>query len=207
MLEHLPGMQMVGASDDGSDLLTAVADSDPDVVIMHAQTAQSAHWSAVAGMGVPAILIVEELDVEEDRAVGDDWLPDAVDAGVRGILAGSPTAAELGAAVQSAAAGLLVLAPHLFHSWQRGSYPQSTAAKLPAAEDDDTGESVEPLTVREKEVLEMMMEGLSNKEIAAHLNISAHTIKFHISSILGKLGASSRTEATTIGLRRGLITI
>ncbi len=53
----------------------------------------------------------------------------------------------------------------------------------------------------------MMMEGLSNKEIALQLNVSVHTVKFHISSILGKLGAASRTEATTIGLRRGLLTI
>ena len=65
----------------------------------------------------------------------------------------------------------------------------------------------EKLTQRELEVLEMMSEGLSNKEIAALLNISVHTAKFHISSILGKLGASSRTEATAIGLRHGLITI
>jgi DNA-binding NarL/FixJ family response regulator len=66
---------------------------------------------------------------------------------------------------------------------------------------------LEHFTQREREVLEMMSEGLSNKEIAAQLNISANTVKFHISSILGKLGASSRTEASTIGLRRGLITI
>jgi DNA-binding NarL/FixJ family response regulator len=70
-----------------------------------------------------------------------------------------------------------------------------------------TDDFPEHLTLRERQVLEMMSEGLSNKEIAAQLNISAHTVKFHISSILGKLGASSRTEATTIGLRRGLITI
>ena len=72
-------------------------------------------------------------------------------------------------------------------------------------------ESLEPipeeLTPREHEVLEMMVEGLSNKEIAVQLNVSVHTVKFHISSILGKLGAASRTEATTIGLRLGLITI
>ena len=52
----------------------------------------------------------------------------------------------------------------------------------------------------------MMMEGLSNKEIALHLKISAHTVRFHIGSILGKRGASSRTETAAIGLRRGLIT-
>jgi DNA-binding NarL/FixJ family response regulator len=51
----------------------------------------------------------------------------------------------------------------------------------------------------------MMAEGLGNKEIAARLTISDHTVKFHISSILAKLGASTRTEAVTIGIRRGLI--
>ena len=53
----------------------------------------------------------------------------------------------------------------------------------------------------------MMAEGLGNKEIAARLAISEHTVKFHISSILAKLGAGTRTEAVTIGIRRGLIPI
>ncbi len=65
--------------------------------------------------------------------------------------------------------------------------------------------SVEPLTPRETEVLTLLADGLGNKEIAHRLSISEHTIKFHIRSILGKLGASSRTEAVSLGLRSGLI--
>jgi NarL family two-component system response regulator YdfI len=65
----------------------------------------------------------------------------------------------------------------------------------------------EEITSRETEVLRMLAEGLANKEIAAHLGISEHTVKFHISSILDKLGASTRTEAVTLGIRRGLIPI
>ena len=65
----------------------------------------------------------------------------------------------------------------------------------------------EEITSRETEVLRMLAEGLVNKEIAARLGISEHTVKFHISSILDKLGASTRTEAVTMGIRRGLIPI
>jgi len=73
------------------------------------------------------------------------------------------------------------------------------------AEVDD--ELSEEITSRETEVLRMLAEGLVNKDIAARLGISEHTVKFHISSILDKLGASTRTEAVTLGIRRGLIPI
>jgi two-component system, NarL family, response regulator YdfI len=63
----------------------------------------------------------------------------------------------------------------------------------------------EELTPRETEVLRLLADGLPNREIAERLHISEHTIKFHIRSILGKLGASSRTEAVTLGFRSGLI--
>jgi DNA-binding NarL/FixJ family response regulator len=63
----------------------------------------------------------------------------------------------------------------------------------------------EELTPREIEVLRLLADGLANKDIAANLSISEHTIKFHIHSILGKLGAASRTEAVARGLRSGLI--
>ena len=68
-----------------------------------------------------------------------------------------------------------------------------------------TEEWTEPLTKREREVLQMLAAGLGNKEIAAKLNISDHTAKFHVGSILGKLGAASRTEAVALGIRRGLV--
>jgi len=65
----------------------------------------------------------------------------------------------------------------------------------------------ESLTPREVQVLELLAEGLPNKAIAARLDISDQTVKFHVSSICGKLGAANRTEAVRIGLRRGLITL
>jgi len=65
----------------------------------------------------------------------------------------------------------------------------------------------EPLTPREREVLELLAEGLPNKTIAARLAISDQTAKFHVASICGKLGASNRTEAVRIALGRGLVTI
>lgn len=65
----------------------------------------------------------------------------------------------------------------------------------------------EPLTPREREVLALLVDGLPNKLIAARLGISDQTAKFHVASICGKLGASNRTEAVRIALRRGLVTI
>jgi len=65
----------------------------------------------------------------------------------------------------------------------------------------------EAITSPETDVLRLLAHGLVNKDIAARLGISEHTVKFHISSILDKLGASTRTEAVTLGIRRGLIPI
>ena len=71
----------------------------------------------------------------------------------------------------------------------------------------ETEPLVEPLTTREVEVLELLAEGLSNKGIARRLGISDQTVKFHVSSLTGKLGAHSRTAAVRLAVRRGLITL
>jgi DNA-binding NarL/FixJ family response regulator len=66
---------------------------------------------------------------------------------------------------------------------------------------------IEQLTPREREVLTLAADGLSNREIAAELEISEHTVKFHLASVFGKLGASSRTEAVRRGFELGLVEI
>ena len=82
------------------------------------------------------------------------------------------------------------------------------AARSPSAGDDNDDEGFEePLTAREVQVLELLAEGLPNKAIAARLGISDQTVKFHVSSISGKLGAANRTDAVRRAVRRGLITL
>jgi len=114
--------------------------------------------------------------------------------GVRGVLPADTEPMQMGIALNGAARGLLVLAPGEI----AGVQPAVGSREFP-------DELVEPLTPREKEVLRLLAAGLSNKEIAARLKLSEHTVKFHVASILGKLGASSRAEAVSIGMRHGLI--
>jgi DNA-binding NarL/FixJ family response regulator len=76
-----------------------------------------------------------------------------------------------------------------------------------ASPDLDDAPSIESLTPRETEVLELVAEGLSNKAVAVRLGISDQTVKFHLTSITGKLGAANRTHAVRRAVRRGLITL
>jgi two-component system, NarL family, response regulator YdfI len=122
-------------------------------------------------------------------------LAQALQAGIRAVLPGEISTDQLAAALQAAAAGLVVLHPV--------EVPAAFPAHAPASQ--PLAELPEPLTRREREVLQMLAAGLANKEIAARLNISDHTAKFHVAAILGKLGAATRTEAVALGIRRGLV--
>ncbi len=119
----------------------------------------------------------------------------ALQAGIRAVLPSEISTDQLAAALQAAAAGLVVLQPVEIPA----AFPAPAPASQPLAE------LPEPLTRREREVLQMLAAGLANKEIAARLNISDHTAKFHVAAILGKLGAATRTEAVALGIRRGLV--
>jgi NarL family two-component system response regulator YdfI len=120
---------------------------------------------------------------------------EALRAGISAVLPSDISPDQLAAALQAAASGLAVVHPSYFHS----AVPAISATRR------SLEELAEPLTPRESEVLQMLASGLGNKEIAAKLAISEHTIKFHVASILGKLGAASRTEAVSLGIRRGLV--
>jgi DNA-binding NarL/FixJ family response regulator len=100
----------------------------------------------------------------------------------------------LSAAVHAVATGLIVLDPTI--AGATGVHVHTRVS--PAGE---------PLTAREREVLELVAAGLPNKAIARELGISEHTAKFHVGSLLGKLGAGSRTEAVTLATRRGILPI
>jgi DNA-binding NarL/FixJ family response regulator len=133
-------------------------------------------------------------------ALADDpepaWVTTALRAGVNAILSRDVTTEEMRLAILATEAGLILL-----HSSSAQNLGGSTAWA-----GSDAGPE-EPLTAREQEVLRLAGDGLGNKEIAAKLNISEHTVKFHISSILGKLGVAGRTEAVRQGIKRGLIVI
>ena len=102
---------------------------------------------------------------------------------------------ELEIAIRAAASGLAVVPPAL-----------AVHLSAPMAE-RESEELIEPLTDRESEVLRLLSQGLPNKQIARALEISEHTVKFHVSAIFGKLDATSRTEAVAKGARYGLIVL
>ncbi|MBI4910796.1 MAG: response regulator transcription factor [Acidobacteria bacterium] len=124
------------------------------------------------------------------------FTPLALRWGVRGVLPADADETELEAAVEAVAAGLLVVHPNTADALTDAQLDAPARPATPLQE---------PLTPRETEILRMLALGIGNKEIAARLAISEHTVKYHVASILSKMGAGTRTEAVTAGLRYGLI--
>ena len=117
-------------------------------------------------------------------------------AGVRAVIARDAHPREIAATLEAAHEGLAVFSPEILDLLLPASTELSGEGELPPGE---------PLSERESEVLALMAEGAGNKEIAARLRISENTVKFHVSSILNKLGAATRTEAVARGYKEGLI--
>ena len=115
-----------------------------------------------------------------------------------GLLPLDCSAEELHAAVKALHQGLLVGSPALLEPLLSRSLRGGEALAGPPAE---------ALTEREAQVLQLLAQGLANKQIAAALGISEHTVKFHVSAIYSKFGANSRTEAVRLGVRQGLIVL
>lgn len=193
LLRSSPGVTVVGSTSSDTDTISQqIEELQPDVVLLEAGR-QDDDSSPVlpalsAGEAAPALVVLT------DRAARS-WAAEAIRAGVRALLPREATAEEIVAAVEAAAAGLVVVQADVVDYL----LPSTSASRtLPAS-------PAQALSPREIEVLGMLAEGLGNKQIAARLGISEHTVKFHVSSIFTKLDVSSRTEAVTLGYRLGLI--
>jgi two-component system, NarL family, response regulator YdfI len=138
------------------------------------------------------------------------WVRSALRASIHAVISRDANTEDMQLALQAADAGFVLLHPTSVH----GLLQNNAIAEINdisgegiAQEDLAPADVIEDLTARESEVLRLVSMGLGNKEIAVRLAISEHTAKFHISSILSKLHAGSRTEAVSLGIRRGLIPI
>ena len=207
-----PGFTVAGSAVNWATLAAQGTEGTlPDVVIFdaerHDEETPEALRTYVEEMGeadnVPALVVI--------GAEREEWLRAALRAGVvRATLPRSASSGEIIAALVAVSTGLIVLDQETFAAVLSPS--TSTVDDSPNTQPyDQRLSSIEPvfdeLTTREREVLEMLAEGLSNKEIARRLKISEHTVKFHVASIFAKLGASTRTEAVMHGIRKGFIMI
>ena len=175
-------------------LTELLSNAAPDVVLIDASGESiEPRLASIVASGLPSDLGVLILADSIPPAA----LSDALREGIRGVLPADILPDQLAAALRAVASGLLVV------------HPANAAEALPvgSAPPPAIEEMGESLTRREIEVLQMLAGGLSNKAIGARLNISEHTVKFHVASILGKLGAASRTEAVALAIRRGLVLV
>jgi two-component system, NarL family, response regulator YdfI len=190
-LLHAQGFEVVGSFAVFEDAADAIVEKDFDAIVIDAsEPAVEDLFESLQETGVaretPVILLLPEASSSAvSRAFG---------LGVRGILSPSPEPRQLAAALGAVVRELVVL-----------GYESGASMRPAVGRSTPVDELTEPLTPREKEVLRLLASGLGNKEIAAKLKISEHTAKFHVASILGKLGAASRAEAVSIGMRNGLI--
>jgi DNA-binding NarL/FixJ family response regulator len=191
-----PEVEIVGTAvdlDSATGLLSE-PEAEPDVIILDASRESAATatnlslGSSEFGADIPIVV----LESSNNAAAGSDFLRH----GARAVLPSSVPPAELIAALRAVTSGLIVLHPTTIAAIPHAAVNTSRSA---------TEEWTESLTKREREVLQMLAAGLGNKEIAFKLNISDHTAKFHVGSILGKLGVSTRAEAVAMGIRRGLV--
>lgn len=198
LLSTAPEIEAVSHAEPTRDITELLDVYQPQVVLW------DMGWNPDSDLEILADLIQPDGTLGPSNELTQDGVPLAVlaasesdaralwDAGARVILLRSTPLPRLIAALSAAAQGLIVVDDPLL----------TLFARVPPAEDPPLDE---PLTAREKEVLQLLAQGMANKAIARTLAISEHTVKFHVNAILTKLGAQSRTEAVVRASRAGLV--
>jgi DNA-binding NarL/FixJ family response regulator len=190
-LKDAEGIAVVGQARDGSEALALSRSLRPDVLLL------SSHVPGMDGLEVTrqvkaegvagAVLILAD-------GVDEEWSRDAIRTGAAGVLPREIARDDLLQAIRSAARGTPAYAP---------AAPESPVGRMDAQASPE--EPFRGLTDREREVLALVAEGYSNKEIAARLGLTVGTVKGYVSAILSKLGVADRTQAAVYALRHGLV--
>ena len=186
ILSETDGIEVVGEASDGTHVVRLAKSLAPDVVLMDLSMPQldgvgATRALADAGVGARVVMLTSFADGEGVR--------EAVKAGVTGYLMKDVQAKDLVAAIRNAAAGIPTLHPRAqAHLMRDVASPPKTSP-------------LDALTPREREVLELIAQGLSNKQIAGRLNLSSGTVKGYVSDIFRKLGVGDRTQAALLAVK------
>ncbi|HSR32550.1 MAG TPA: response regulator transcription factor [Anaerolineae bacterium] len=205
ILKYTPEIEVVGEASDGEEAIALARDLEPDVVLMDVKMPRLG--------GIPAtrqicselpdtqVIILTTYDT-------DDLVFEGIKAGAKGYLLKDATGETLVGAIRGVVRGESQLDPGIARKvlgeFRRLAEEQAPGDKEPA-DHADVDVVIEPLTPREEEVLQLLVEGLSNKEIGARLHLTEGTIKNYVSAIITKLQANDRTHAVVTALRQGLV--
>lgn len=192
MLDTQPDFEIVGQAGTGTEAIERVAAQTPDVLLLDLEMPELD--------GVEVIRQLRDRDLDTRVIVftafdTDERIVGAVQAGAQGYLLKGAPRDQIFEAIRVVSEGGSLLQPVV----------ASKLLKHVSGEAGAHEAGPEPLTEREMEVLELLAQGKTNREIAAALIITERTVKFHVSSIMGKLGAGNRTEAVAIAAQQGLV--
>jgi DNA-binding NarL/FixJ family response regulator len=202
ILKYAPGIEVVGQANNGLEAIALARELQPDVVLMDLKMPRmggipATRWIC-AELPETQVIILTTYDT-------DDLVFEGIKAGARGYLLKDASSESLVEAIRGVVRGESQLDPGVARK-VLGEF-QRLAAEPPAPASQDTADDllIEPLTPREEEVLELLVEGLSNREIGARLHLTEGTVKNYVSAIIAKLQANDRTHAVVTALRRGLV--
>ena len=196
LLELEPDLQIVGEAGDGQTALEVYANLQPDVVLMDVRMpgmdGVEATWRLRERWPEARVIILTTFDE-------DEYVFEGLRAGARGYLLKDVSGHDLAQAVRTVAAGGALIEPSVARK-----VVAQFARLAPPARPAETG-LPEPLSEREREVLQLLAQGLSNREIAARLSLAEGTVKNYVTNVLQKLGARDRTQAALRARELGLI--